>query len=63
MSHPSSSSMKLEYEPFTENRWWPSGRGKIARLRPPATTSRTPRGSESRPIALARAALALQALS
>ena len=63
MSYPSSSSMKLEYEPFTENRRWPSGRGKIARLRPPATTSRTPRGSESRPIALAPSAVGLQAVS
>src|SRR5215510_6759257 len=28
---------ELEYEPFTENRRWPSGNLKIARRRPPAT--------------------------
>src|SRR5215472_12055100 len=28
---------ELEYEPFTENRRWPSGDLKIARRRPPAT--------------------------
>jgi hypothetical protein len=28
---------ELEYEPFTENRWWPSGKMKIARRGPPAT--------------------------
>src|SRR5216683_1851416 len=28
---------ELEYEPFTENRRWPSGKMKIARLGPPAT--------------------------
>jgi len=27
---------ELEYEPFTENRWWPSGIGKIPRAVPPA---------------------------
>src|SRR6478672_6283100 len=37
MTHPSSSSMSSNYEPFTENRRWPSGQSKIARRRPPAT--------------------------
>src|SRR5215467_8433217 len=37
MTHPSSSSMSSNYEPFTENRRWPSGELKIARRRPPAT--------------------------
>src|SRR5262245_14142327 len=30
---------ELEYEPFTENRRWPSGNLKIARRRPPATAA------------------------
>src|ERR1700730_3442298 len=37
MTHPSSSSMSSNCEPFTENRRWPSGQLKIARRRPPAT--------------------------
>src|SRR5207245_6933953 len=37
MTHPSSSSMSSNCEPFTENRRWPSGQSKIARRRPPAT--------------------------
>src|SRR6266404_5763602 len=37
MTHPSSSSMSSNYEPFTENRRWPSDQSKIARRRPPAT--------------------------
>src|SRR5258708_20454278 len=32
--------VELEYEPFTENRRWPNGRGKLPRPLPPPTTPR-----------------------
>src|SRR5262245_37300675 len=38
----------LQYEPFTESRRWANGSWKIARPRPPATGSQTPRSRQFR---------------
>src|SRR5215831_16518742 len=54
---------ELEYEPFTENRRWPSGDLKIARRRPPATAAIANARATRTQLCFKRSARALPRLS